>query len=226
MHFRRMIPALPILLLVATLAGCGLFSNSQNTNALFAESFDDTARQMDRYSESTGSAGVTGGEFQLQVLEPNYMHWALVSQAFGDTVIEFQARKAAGPDDNLYGAICRYQDDLNFYFLVISSDGYYGIGSVIQGARSLIGSQEMRPFAIHPGWDRNQSPQGGLCRFDALARSQRGAPCLGGRFDPRSRAGGAACRRFHDYRRRRPLRQPAGYPSGAMSPVPGGIFIC
>ncbi len=145
MHFRRMIPALPILLLVATMAGCGLFSNSQNTNALFAESFDDTARQMDRYSESTGSAGVTGGEFQLQVLEPNYMHWALVSQAFGDTVIEFQARKAAGPDDNLYGAICRYQDDLNFYFLVISSDGYYGIGSVIQGARSLIGSQEMLP---------------------------------------------------------------------------------
>ena len=145
MHFRRMIPVLLILLFVATLAGCSLFSNSQNTNVLFAESFDDTARQMDRYSETTGSAGVTGGEFQLQVLEPNYMHWALVNQSFCDAVIEFQARKAAGPDDNLYGAICRYQDDLNFYYLVISSDGYYGIGSMVQGSRSLIGSQEMLP---------------------------------------------------------------------------------
>jgi len=145
MHFRRTTSVLPILLLVATLAGCGLFSNGQNTNVLFAESFDDTAKQMDHYSETTGSAGVTAGEFQLQVLEPNYMHWALVNQPFTDAVIEFQARKAAGPDDNLYGAICRYQDDLNFYYLVISSDGYYGIGSVIQGARSLIGSQQMLP---------------------------------------------------------------------------------
>lgn len=145
MHFRRMIPVLPILLIITTLAGCGLFSNNKSTNILFVESFDDTARQMDRYSETTGSAGVTGGEFQLQVLEPNYMHWALVNQSYGDTVIEFQARKAAGPDDNLYGAICRYQDELNFYYLVISSDGYYGIGRVIQGARSLIGSQQLLP---------------------------------------------------------------------------------
>jgi hypothetical protein len=151
MHFRRMTPVLPILLLAATLAGCGLFSNGQNTNVLFAESFDDTAKQMERYSETTGSAGVTTGEFQLQVLEPNYMHWALVNQSFSDTVIEFQARKAAGPDDNLYGAICRYQDDLNFYYLVISSDGYYGIGSVIQGARSLIGSEQMLPSASIQG---------------------------------------------------------------------------
>lgn len=143
MHLRRMIPVLLILLFVATLAGCGLFSNSLDTNVLFAESFDDTARQMESYSETTGSAGVTGGEFQLQVLEPNYMQWALVNQTFSDTEIEFQARKAAGPDDNLYGAICRYQDDLNFYYLVISSDGYYGIGSMIKGARSLIGSQQL-----------------------------------------------------------------------------------
>ena len=32
-----------------------------------------------------------------------------------------------GPDDNDFGIICRYIDDNQFYYAIISSDGYYGI---------------------------------------------------------------------------------------------------
>jgi hypothetical protein len=37
------------------------------------------------------------------------------------------ATKNGGPDDNDFGIICRYTDADQFYYAVISSDGYYGI---------------------------------------------------------------------------------------------------
>ncbi len=40
---------------------------------------------------------------------------------------------AAGPDNNLFGLICRYQDDKNFYFLAISADGYFVVGKLKDG---------------------------------------------------------------------------------------------
>ena len=129
-------------------AGCSLLSAGQDGPVLFAESFDATPKQMDIYDKDTGSAAVVNGEYQIQVLEPNYMQWGLVTQSFSDTVIEVQARKMGGPDDNLYGVICRYHDAQNFYFLVISSDGYYAVGSVIGGIRSLIGATQMQPSEV------------------------------------------------------------------------------
>jgi len=135
-------------LAAVALGGCSLFNSGQDSPVLFAESFDANPKQMDIYTKDTGSAGVVSGEFQLRVFEPNYMQWALVTQQFTDTVIEVQARKVGGPDDNLYGVVCRYQDAQNFYYLVVSSDGYYAIGGVIGGIRSLIGSTQMQPSDV------------------------------------------------------------------------------
>jgi hypothetical protein len=111
---------------------------------LLAESFDRST-SLEQYEKSTGRAAVSDGEFSLQVFEPNYMQWSLVKSSFSDTIIDVQAHKAAGPDDNFYGVICRYQDDNNFYFLGIASDGYYGIGSMINGERSLLSGDDLQP---------------------------------------------------------------------------------
>ena len=39
--------------------------------------------------------------------------------------------------------LCRYQDVKNFYFFIISSDGYYGIGKVHGGIQQLLEPPQM-----------------------------------------------------------------------------------
>jgi hypothetical protein len=47
-------------------------------------------------------------------------------------------------------------DNDNFYFLAISSDGYYGIGKVKEGIQELLGSSKMPPSeVIVKGQSRN-----------------------------------------------------------------------
>jgi len=46
---------------------------------------------------------------------------------FVDTLVHTRALKLNGPDDNMFGILCRYQDEENYYALVIGSDGYYGV---------------------------------------------------------------------------------------------------
>ena len=41
--------------------------------------------------------------------------------------MEVDAHEAAGPDDNLFGMICRYQEANNFYPSAIGGNGYAGI---------------------------------------------------------------------------------------------------
>jgi hypothetical protein len=82
--------------------------------------------------------GYQSGSFQIQVNIPN---WYLINNpgySFMDTRIEVDAYKAGGPDENLFGIICRYQDQENFYFFVIGSSGYYGIGKVVNAEPILI----------------------------------------------------------------------------------------
>jgi hypothetical protein len=52
--------------------------------------------------------------------------------------IQVDAYKSGGPDDNLFGLICRLVDEDNYYFLVIGSDGYFGIGKSWYGELSFI----------------------------------------------------------------------------------------
>jgi len=62
---------------------------------------------------------------------------------FKDAIIYVSARKLAGPADNLFGILCRYQDKANFYALVIGSDGYYGVYKMQDGVQTLIDQLHM-----------------------------------------------------------------------------------
>ena len=50
--------------------------------------------------------------------------------------------KQNGPDDNAYGVLCRYQNPENFYYFLISSDGYGGIGQRVNGQLKIISSTD------------------------------------------------------------------------------------
>jgi hypothetical protein len=59
--------------------------------------------------------------------------------------IEVEAFKVGGDRDNRFGVICRAVDDDSFYTFIISSDGFYGIGMINDGAYQLIGMDALQP---------------------------------------------------------------------------------
>ncbi|MBU4226021.1 MAG: hypothetical protein KKC71_09395 [Chloroflexi bacterium] len=93
------------------------------------------------------------GGYRIYVKMTEYDAWANPSRSFpGDVRIEVDATKIGGPDDNDFGVICRYQDVDNFYYLLISSDGYAAIGKYEGGSQQLISSDNMQKVdGITPG---------------------------------------------------------------------------
>jgi len=59
--------------------------------------------------------------------------------------------KLSGPDENRIGLLCRFSEN-NYYFFMVSSDGYYTIGKYIDGNVIQLGQREMQPDeSIHTG---------------------------------------------------------------------------
>jgi hypothetical protein len=92
-----------------------------------------------------GISDYADGRFRILVNESNYDYWSIPKLRFDDTRIEVDAIKLGGPEFNRFGLMCRYQDEKNYYFFIISSDGYYGVGMVKDDRISLIGMDEMLP---------------------------------------------------------------------------------
>jgi len=60
------------------------------------------------------------------------------------------------------GRYYRYVDVENYYFGIISSDGYYAIGTVIGGTQSIIGENMQPSDAVNTGYESNR------IRFDCV----------------------------------------------------------
>jgi hypothetical protein len=110
---------------------------------LFVDDFSDPSSGWDRVNEDEGITDYGDGIYRILVNTDNTDIWANPGLEFTNTIIEVDARKVGGPDDNDYGVICRYQDLSNFYFLIISSDGFYGIAKVVDGEQELIDLESM-----------------------------------------------------------------------------------
>lgn len=96
------------------------------------------------------------GQYAMLVLTPHTSSWTTPGLEVGAVRIEVDALQIGGPEDNLYGVVCRYRDDDNFIFLVASSDGFAGIGAYRQGRRELLGGAALLPAAsIAPGGSTN-----------------------------------------------------------------------
>lgn len=132
------------------LAGAVLACNLQTPPAvsgdvLFQDDFSRTFSGWDRYHDDVYSADYVPGGYRIQVFAPQTDAWANPGLELSDVRIEFDATKQSGPDDNTFGVLCRYQDARNFYFFLVSSDGYTGIGISIEGRRMLLSGDTMYP---------------------------------------------------------------------------------
>jgi hypothetical protein len=138
-----------------------------NNPIYFKDSFESTSGGWMPFDDDIGFAGYDAGGFRLIAGFENYQFWSVPGLNFRDTMIFTRAKKIDGPENNLFGIICRYQNEANFYALVIGSDGYYGIFKTIGGQQSLI-AQEHMDFStvIHQGNADNEIQA--LCQGEDL----------------------------------------------------------
>jgi hypothetical protein len=112
---------------------------------LFQDDFTRTTSGWDRYKDEAYSANYFDGAYQINISVPNTQAWARPHLEFNDVRVEVMATKNGGPDDNMFGVICRYQDAHNFYFFSLSSDGYAGIGVYRDGKERIISARALHP---------------------------------------------------------------------------------
>jgi hypothetical protein len=85
-----------------------------------------------------------GGGYRFLVSNPGYNLWTTPEKNFGDVRVEADVFRLTGPAENRMGLICRYQNG-DYYFFIISNDGYYAVGKYIGGQTLLLGQTEMQP---------------------------------------------------------------------------------
>jgi len=120
----------------------------QGGKLLFQDDFSNPSSGWKRVVTDDGVTDYHNGSYRILVNTTNTDVWSNPGLRFNDAVIEVEATKAGGDDNNDFGVICRYQNSDNFYFFVISSDGYYGIGKVLNGQQMLIGMESMLPTEV------------------------------------------------------------------------------
>jgi hypothetical protein len=110
---------------------------------LFEDDFSDVGSGWDRVDNGEGGTDYFGGTYRIWADKPSVDYWGNPGRVLQDVWISVAASKAAGPDDNDFGVICRYRDTENFYALLISSDGFYGIQKFEGGEMTWIGQDQM-----------------------------------------------------------------------------------
>jgi hypothetical protein len=144
-----------ILALAATASACRLLVNPSQTPApaaggrsgrvLFSDDFSDPTSGWNQVTAASGESAYLDGAYRIFVNEPNIDIWSKPGRNFQDVHIEVDAFKVGGERDNRFGVLCRAVDDDSFYTLIISSDGYYGIGLIDGQDYQLLGMDSLQP---------------------------------------------------------------------------------
>ena len=118
-------------------------STANPGDILYQEQFENNRTGWARFSNENGIIDYDGGGYRILVQQPQLNIWSTPERDFGDVRLEADVIKLNGPDENRMGLICRYRGG-DYYFFIISNDGYYVIGKFIGGLTLLLGQSEMQ----------------------------------------------------------------------------------
>ncbi len=136
------IPSLPIQLPVKLPSVPGASPTPASTGGLiFKDDFSDHLSGWTRQAAAEGVMDYDAGGFRIMVKEAQVNFWSTPQKDLGDVRLEVDEGKLGGPDENRVGLICRYSGD-QFYFFLITHDGYYGIG-IFSGGQAPDGRMEL-----------------------------------------------------------------------------------
>ena len=136
-----------LLIVTALLTAC---AQTKSGAVLFLDDFSNPESGFQHQADADAITDYVDGQYKIEVFTPQLNVWSVNGPQLTDAVLKVNAHTAAGSENNLYGLICRYRDDKNFYFFVISADGYYAIGKVKEndaktGEISLLSSKVYEP---------------------------------------------------------------------------------
>jgi hypothetical protein len=136
-----------LLALVILVSGCG----SGQYNETFDKAGDwGTGRTADVVGE------VDNGVYEMLVKSNSELYLASAGESFGNGVYEVEATQIAGPLNNGYGFLFRFDEETDsFYAFEISGDGWIWIGRCAELCESeqvtLVGGDWFRSPAINQG---------------------------------------------------------------------------
>ncbi len=112
-------------------------------SVLFQDDFSRNTSGWDRMLANEGIMDYDAGGYRILVnaLQTNF--WTTPRQDFTNVRIEVDTGKLAGPDENRIGLVCRF-NGTDYYFFIMSSDGFYGLGLFSEGKAALLGQAEMQ----------------------------------------------------------------------------------
>lgn len=110
---------------------------------LFQDDFARANSGWDRLMAPEGIMDYDAGGYRILVNSLQTNFWSTPHKNFSDVRIEVDSGKIGGPDENRIGLVCRFAGN-NYYFFLMSSDGYYGIGLYKDGLAVLLGQSEMQ----------------------------------------------------------------------------------
>lgn len=116
---------------------------ARSGDILYQEAFEDNTSGWHRLANDNGIMDYDQGGYRILVRQPKLNVWSTAEKTFGDVRIEADVIKLNGPDENRMGLMCRYQGG-DYYFFVITNDGYYAIGKFLGGMTLLLGQSEMQ----------------------------------------------------------------------------------
>lgn len=127
-----------MVLLTACSLGGGGVDDCSTSGALFQDDFSgEKDCGWSLYNRGGAVVEITEGVMRMSTSQPGQIWWTNPGQSFDNVLISTEARQVSGPNDNAYGAICRYQNESNFYVFLISGDGYYTIGKYTSDSPSI-----------------------------------------------------------------------------------------
>lgn len=146
-------------------------------DVLFQDDFSRTASGWDRQHEEDHSIDYLDGGYHISITSPDLIVWGRPHLEFQDVLMHVDVQMLTGSEDNLFGAICRFQGAQNYIFFTISSDGFAGIGAVVDGVQQMLHADAMLPAtAVAPGQQQNHIMA--TCIGDELTLSVNGMPIL------------------------------------------------
>ena len=119
-------------------------TQSTSGEVLYEDDFEDTSGAWLSQRDADGITDYDQGGYRIKVDIAEWFFWVQSGRTFTDVQIDVEAKKIGGPDSNELGVICRYQDEDNFYFFTVTSDGYYAVTRMDSEEYILIGMNELR----------------------------------------------------------------------------------
>ncbi len=144
---KRLLLGAPLALLTLAALACGGGTSTNGTadgpSALYRDDFSDDKSGWCGASDETGSVDYVSGKYVFEVTISDYYTWCIPGEKFDDVHVEVTAENSGGTPDSTFGLICKYQDEDNFYYAGVDSNGASVIGMYENNENSILDSGEV-----------------------------------------------------------------------------------